>query len=176
MDNSIYNHKLKSYGSDRNNQSIEELFVKIAKDKGWVIIAANKKQYYCDLWDYIIRKQEIVCYIKIKGLKKLNITEELDDSKICIELMTNIGYPGWLYGKSTHIAFLLKEGFVLVDRNKLVQKVESLVNINSKPINSVYDKQLHIIYRKESFGHKDKIVYITKKELLSIQHKIWERQ
>lgn len=170
----MYTNRFNTKGSDQIGHSAEELFVKLAKDKGWTVIAATKKQDYYEHWDYIIRKPDVTCYIEVKGMKRLNRNITQDDSQICIELMGNAGYPGWIYGKSTHIAFLMKEGFVLVDRKKLVEKVESLVDINQEPKPSKPQKDLHVIYRRVAFGHKDKIVYITKEELLTVPHKIWE--
>ena len=170
----MYRHIYDSKQSAELGQTAADLFEEVAKRKGWIVIKATKEQDYKEHWDYALRQQNDAYFIEVKGLKRLNRSAQQDDQMICIELQGNTGYPGWLYGKSTHIAFLMKEGFLLLDRLKLVAMIEQLVDINGKINPSIPNKKLHTIYRRVKFGHKDKIIYITKQELLSVPHKIWE--
>lgn len=170
----MYRHKFDSKGSAEIGQSAADLFEKEALKRGWLVTKATREQDYKEHWDYQLRTKEEVCYIEVKGMKRLNRNLKQDDKLVCIELQGNSGYPGWLYGRSTKIAFLMKEGFIIVDRKELVNKIETLIDIDGDIKPSIPRKQPHIIYRRVKYNHKDKIVYITKGELLSVPHEIWE--
>ena len=170
----MYRNRYDSKGSAEIGQYAEDLFQVEACKKKWTVIPATKEQNYKEHWDYLLRKPDLACYVEVKGMKRLNRKISQDDSLVCIEIQGNTGYPGWLYGKSTHIAFLMKEGFVLVTRKKLVELIEKIVDVKIEPIPSVPNKKLHVIYRRVRYKHLDKIVYISKEELLSVEHKLWE--
>lgn len=169
-----YTNKYDTHGSVAIGEQGETLFEQVAKERGWTVIKATDTQNYKEHWDYALRQDNDVYYVDVKGLKRENRRAHQDDKKIPIELMGITGYPGWLYGKATHIAFLVKEGFVFVDRIKLVNKVEEIIDVNVDPVPSEREKRLHVIYRRVKYNRKDKIVYISKEELLSVPHKIWE--
>jgi len=170
----MYKHRFNSKGSAEIGQCAEDLFVEMARKRGWAVLDATKEQNYKEHWDYLLRKPDLACYVEVKGMKRVNRNANQNDQMICIELQGNTGYPGWLYGKATHIAFLMREGFVLLSRPKLVEKIESIIDVNAQPVPSIPKKELHTIYQRVKFKHKDKIVYITKEELLSVPHKLWE--
>ena len=167
-------NKYGSNGSDAIGKEAEKSFYNLAESKGWTIIKAEKEQDRKEHWDYALRKGNKSYLIEVKGLKRLNSKVRQDDKLICIELMGVSGWPGWLYGQATHIAFLMKEGFIFVERKALIKLIESLIHVDSPWIPTVPKKEPHIIYRRSQWGKRDKIVYITKDELTSISHKIWE--
>jgi hypothetical protein len=171
---SKYTNRFNSKGSDDIGFEADQLFAKLARKRGWTTIESTREQDRIEHWDYALRQDNDVYYVEVKGLKRLNRQAHQDDKMVCLELQGNAGYPGWLYGKSTHIAFLMKEGFVMIDRKKLVEKIESIIDVNGEIHESIPNKKLHTIYRRVKYGHKDKIVYITKDELLTVPHKIWE--
>ncbi len=170
----MYKHRYNTKGSANIGRFAELLFEHLATSRGWWVRKATKNQDYLEHWDYLLKKKKLEYHIEVKGMKRLNRQVNQDDKMICIELQGNSGYPGWLYGKASHIAFLMREGFVLVERKLLIQKVTSIIDIDGEITQSIRNKQSHIIYRRVQFGHKDKIVYITKEELLSVPHKLWE--
>lgn len=155
----------------------ENLFYQAAIDRGYSIKTCksyleNAKNHS----DFYITKNNITKRIEVKGPKRINSTDtELSDELICIELMGIAGFPGWLYGKADIVAFCIKEGFCLVQKDKLITLVESIIDINIEPIPSTQNKVKHVIYRRVQWNRMDKIVYITKEELLSIKgNKIWK--
>lgn len=57
--------------------------------------------------------------VDVKSAKKFS-----DEGKFLIELVNVAGQRGWLFGKADVIAFQDKDGFIMVDRNKLYKTLQ----------------------------------------------------
>lgn len=77
--------------------------------------------------------------------------------KLVLELQTNSGYPGWLYGKADFIAFEMYRKFRLVPRKELIKVVEATVDMDNIVYYGLTD---YYLYQRKKWGHKDLITQI----------------
>lgn len=166
----MYNKRYKKSISQGNKA--EQNFVTIATNKGYETIKSSKKVDMQLHWDYSISKDNYFKRVEVKSLKKVN--DQLTDELIYIELQNCGGGRGWLYAEADIIAFEMSDGFVLVDRLELITLVESLIDINAESIDSACVKQPYIIYNRNKWGNDDRMVLITKNDLLSIKNYKWK--
>lgn len=149
------------------------IFIFEAGKRGWSVTRANKRQDIDEHWDWLISKDGKEFKVDIKSLKRVDSNKEPDDSMICLEYTNVNGDPGWLRGKADFICFMIKEGLLFVKREDLLAYSKKIVNWDDNPEPSTRNKKPHIIYQRSQWNRKDKIVYIMKKELLSISNTLW---
>lgn len=151
-----------------------EKFTRMCEDRDINYSFASSKQDRIEHWDVIITYPNGNSYkIEVKGLKRVNRNDNNQQSEwICIEIKGITGYPGWIYGKADYIAFETENGFMLINRVKLVDYVENTVDILSEPLLSPREnKKLYTLYRR--FGRKDKFIYFKKTDLEDIHNTVW---
>lgn len=171
----MFKSKFDNRGCVEIDKEATHLFLIQCVKRGWKATKATKKQDMFEHWDWEISKDRESMLIDIKGLKRINSKDKTqDDSKIWLEYENVNGDPGWLQGKADFIAFLTNEGFIFVNRTKLLEHSWKLVNWAQPPKESVRDKKIHTVYQRSQWGRKDVIAMITKEELLSLPHATWE--
>lgn len=102
--------------------------------------------------------------VDVKCMKKISREDpEPQDKFVWVEFMNVRGKPGWLYGEAQFIAFETKDGFAVVDREKLVLHCNQHVN---REINAYKPQDaLNAVYRRN--GRRDSMTLL---ELALIPH------
>lgn len=149
------------------------LFLSCCEKKGWVTTKANSYQDKREHWDYKLQKKDTTYLVDVKSIKRIDSNGELDDSLILIESKNVNGNPGWLFGKADYIAFQVKEGFLMVEREKLYQLTRNLMDFNQEPVQSTRNKKRHVWYTRSQWNRYDKFVYLSKAEILTITQTCW---
>lgn len=104
----------------------EQSFVNCLRSHGHKIDKSRANQDMFEHWDYLVDGKYRV---EVKSRKKAKRSDDSpNDSIIYVEFANVRGDPGWLYGKADFIAFERKEGFLLVNRQKLILLAESLIS------------------------------------------------
>jgi len=125
-----------------------------------------------DHWDRIYKYNGKEFKFDIKGMKSINYGEKSQTDFTWIELHgvdsgdVNSINEGWLYGaKSDYIVFEMDEHWSIVNRTKLISKVESLgFNQNSESTPTNNDKQPYVVYHRYGRDGKprnDKMLLIS---------------
>jgi hypothetical protein len=152
------------------------IFLKEAKAREWTVVKASRAEDIKEHWDWKLLKNDNTLKVDIKSLKRIDSTKEPDDSMICLEYTNVNGDIGWLRGKADYIAFLLKEGYIFVPRQILLDYSNTVINWNGKLTPSPKTKLPHTIYQRSQWDRKDIVAYITKKELISISTAMWRNK
>lgn len=161
------------------DEEANSLFISLSKEKGWESIAAKGKQDYEEHWDWKISKENISYKIDLKSLKRVNSNDTHSSDQLMLIELQAVKTPskperkGWLYGQADCICFETNEGFVFIPRSKLVEYVESHIDINAAPAISNQNKIVHKIYTRRD--RNDKFVYFYKTELLPLAIAIWRK-
>lgn len=155
------------------DDSATRLFLDCCKKKGWKTTKASRYQDIREHWDYKLEKKGTSYLVDVKSIKRINSQSDIDDSLLLVELKNVNGNPGWLIGKADYIAFQVKEGFLLVEREKLYQLTRKLMDFNEEPKQSTKNKKRHVWYTRSQWGRNDKFVYLSKMEVLTITRTFW---
>lgn len=109
----------------------EDQFSKILQKKGWSVIPSDRELQYKHV-DFILTKENVQLTVDVKSKKRLSKTDQnLNQEWLWVEFAGHSGLPGWLYGLSTHIAFHINEGFLLVNRQNLAEFCEKRVDLEA---------------------------------------------
>lgn len=108
--------------------------------------------------------------IDVKGLRKNKRTDtDYDDTINWIELLNVKGEPGWIYGKSSYIAFMTKESILYVPTKDLVNFVES--KVRGQGITSIRPDGFYKPYRRKD--RQDLIIKVPTSDLRNLaKHEI----
>ena len=144
-----------------NGREAEKLFAKIAEKRG-VVMRSTAEEDMTEHWDYTV---DSVKY-DVKAYKKLNRWDRKGSDVVWLELTNVRGNVGWLRGKADKIALLTREGFVIVDRKKLLNFALSFVESNT-----IYTKkEYRRWYRRE--GRQDVITYVYLDDIKNLVEEI----
>lgn len=100
--------------------------------------------------------------VDVKGIKKKNRKDsEVDDTINWIELLNVRGNPGWIYGKSTYIAFRTKKNILFV--KTIVLQDFANKKIIGKQIVHTNPKEFYVPYQR--FGRQDLIIKVPTSDL-----------
>ena len=152
-------------------QLAEDLFVKVAQDKGYEVRKSSAKE---DIWShidyYITNKQGDVKSFDVKSRKRTSRNDnKFNDEWVWVEFKNVRGYRGWLKGKADFIAFETKDSFLSVRRKDLLELCERLVNLENKVSTSSEAK--YSAYTRR--GRKD-VLSLVKLEDIRQGLKTWE--
>ncbi len=153
----------------------QDIFESLAKEKGWNVKHATKQQDINEHWDLRLLKDKYDVNIEVKAMKKLSRNDsDTQDEWHWIELHgVRKNDNGWLYGaKSDYIAFETKRSFLIVNRKKLIELVEKLVDFTQN-VSSPKDAKYKIYKRKNRF---DKITLIETSKIKEIAKAEWEKR
>ena len=158
---------------ERGDQA-EQLFLRLISSKGYSYKKSSQYEDINEHWDYLIEKDGKSWKVEVKGIKRIQrMDDEVQDEWIWVELHgVRPNDPGWLYGsKADIIAFEMKDSFILVKRDHLIELVERIVDFNSQ-VNFSREAKYRIYQRP---GRADKITLIESKRLKTIQHTEWKK-
>ncbi len=158
---------------ERGDQA-EELFLKLISSKGYSYKKSSKSEDINEHWDYLIEKDGKSWKVEVKAMKRIQRTDnDVQDEWIWIELHgVRPNERGWLYGsKADIIAFEMKDSFIIVRREHLIELVERIVDFDSQA-NFTREAKYKIYQRP---GRPDKITLIESKHLRTIKHTEWKK-
>ena len=174
MDSSNRRNKYDSRDCLERGDQAEGLFLKSASSRGYSYKKSSQDEDINEHWDYLIEKDGKSWKVEVKAMKRIQRTDSnVQDEWIWIELHGVRQYDaGWLYGsKADVIAFEMKDSFILVKRDDLIELVERVVNFNTR-VNSASEARYKIYQRP---GRPDKISLIESKYLKTIQNTEWNK-
>ena len=159
------------------NENIREMYFKGLIDESFVMDAVcstlggecSKSTKKEDVYDHIDfwwnSPKKGIIGIDVKGIKKNNRSDvDVDDTINWLELLNVRGYPGWVYGKSTYIAFRTKKNILFVKTKKLQKFVKE--KIGNKQVVKVNPKEFYIPYQR--VGRQDMIIKVPTSDLESL--------
>lgn len=156
-----------------SGQNAEDVFEKLAKNKGLIIKKATLKQQYSHIDFLITNKDKKTYFIDIKARKKINrSSENFSDDLVWIEFKNVAGNEGWLYGAADFISFERENDFVIVPRKNLILICEKIVtrNIVNKSSEALYNRYT----RKD---RKDELSLIKMQDILNgTKVQIWQKE
>jgi len=131
---------------------IEENFAKNLKDPIW----ANDYQDMQEHWDVKGTLDNELLKFDVKGMKKVNRWDNKKQDDIAWVEGTNVrGKPGWVKGKADYIVFERADHWLLVQRQELLEHVESKLKEKNfekgKGVYQIYQRGKEIVlfpYRK----------------------------
>ena len=140
---------------------IEQNFAKNLKDPIW----ANDYQDMQEHWDVQGTLDGQLLKFDVKGMKKVNRWDNKSQDDIAWVEGTNVrGKPGWVKGKADYIVFERTDHWLLVQRQKLLEHVESKLKEN----NFQKGKGVYQIYQRE--GRQDKITMVPFEDIEKINN------
>lgn len=140
---------------------IEQNFANNLKDPVW----ANDYQDMQEHWDVQGTLDGQLLKFDVKGMKKVNRWDNKQQDDIAWVEGTNVrGKPGWVKGKADYIVFERTDHWLLVQRQKLLEHVESKLKEN----NFQKGKGVYQIYQRE--GRLDKITMVPFEDIEKINN------
>jgi hypothetical protein len=140
---------------------IEQNFAKNLKDPIW----ANDYQDMQEHWDVQGTLDGQLLKFDVKGMKKVNRWDNKQQDDIAWVEGTNVrGKPGWVKGKADYIVFERTDHWLLVQRQELLEHVESKLKEN----NFQKGKGVYQIYQRE--GRQDKITMVPFEDIEKINN------
>jgi site-specific DNA-methyltransferase (adenine-specific) len=152
----------------------EDVFARIADQKGWKVTTASNYANINDHWDVLIEKEAERYRVDVKGMKRLSRSDpDVQDEWIWIELHGVREHDrGWLYdGKAELVAFEKKREFVVVKRDDLIKLIEQLVDLKTT-VHSAKAARYKIYSRP---GRPDRITLIETEKLKPIKWDEWAK-
>jgi len=134
-----YDHK----DSLELGQNAEDLFARVAADRGWEVTPTSTDENIDEHFDYRIEKDGETYKVEVKSRKRIHRSDENTQSSfVWIELHgVRSSDKGWLYGKADLIAFEMDKSFRIVNRPDLLALVNKRVDFKcrvSSPRESLY--------------------------------------
>jgi hypothetical protein len=140
---------------------IEQNFANNLKDPVW----ANDYQDMQEHWDVQGTLDGQLLKFDVKGMKKVNRWDNKQQDDIAWVEGTNVrGKPGWVKGEADYIVFERTDHWLLVQRQKLLEHVESKLKEN----NFQKGKGVYQIYQRE--GRLDKITMVPFEDIEKINN------
>jgi hypothetical protein len=152
----------------------EEIFIRMASQRGYAIEYASQENNINNHWDFEIAKADQCYRVDVKAMKRIRRHDpEVQDNWLWIELHSVRPYNrGWLYdGMADLLAIETRRSFLLVERVKLIQLVEQVIDFD-KIVKSPTEARYKIYSRPNRY---DKISLIETEKLTSIQWDRWEK-
>jgi hypothetical protein len=156
-------------------QAVERNLARVAQRQGWVTVEATKQQDMREHWDVCLVSPTERLRVDVKARKKESRSNSTtQDQWVWLELHgVNPGNAGWLYGGLAElIAFERTDDFVLVERKRLIRRVEELVPRDSKWVDWASDAKYKLYGRKD---RADIITMIEMHHLVEIAWDIWQK-
>lgn len=145
-------------------QKAEDIFASVAKQKGFNVSPANKREELSEHFDFwVVSPQGKKLKVEVKSQRAFPVVNngKLVRDFVLVEFQGVTGHKGWLYGKSDLIAFEYGDGFYLVPRSTVVQVAEKLCNGN------FVDRKEHMLYnRYNRKGREDEVSAILLNDLI----------
>ena len=162
--------------NQREGLSAEQLFKQIVHSFGWKWANASRNENY---------KAHIDCWVQVDDVGKFSVDvkaakrvarrnrngdwAKIQDEYHWVEWTGRSGYPGWVRGKATWIAFgTCEDSFIMVDRRRLETAVEAMI-LSKRHISprSQWDCMDGVLWKRQ--GNKDEMTLLASSQLWGIQ-------
>jgi hypothetical protein len=156
----------KSGECSKNGKKAEDTFLAIVREKTYIHGArqATLEEQFQHIDHVFKRSDGREIRVDTKAMKKVSRNDnKFRTDLVWVEFKNVNGNPGWLYGKADFISFERENDFVLVDRKKLSELCERLVNKNNR-VDNAYDA-LYNSYTRA--GRKDVLSQIKMDDVLN---------
>jgi len=144
-------------------ETAEDLFQKIAWDKGWSARSATRKEQLQHIDFHLYNDESLKEYkVDVKARKKVKRTDSnINDELIWVEFTNVAGREGWLNGLADYIAFEQEDHFIIFDRLGILNFCKKKVNFKNRVTQS--KDAVYNIYQRS--GRKDEISLIPLNDL-----------
>lgn len=151
----------------------EKLYEDILKSRDIESEEVKGKRQWVDHIDFLLTHPDgSEESVEVKARKKSSRSDDkVQDEWIWIEFKNVQGKDGWLYGKADRIAFQVEEGFVMIDRKKLVKLAEKLIDLEDI-VKKSSDAQ-YKGYRRWN-RPKELVGMLKMDDIKSLDHELWE--
>lgn len=132
-------------------RSAENVFIAMAKSKGYTVTLANPHQERVEHWDVRLEKSGSPSLtVEIKSAKSFPILHKGERTKnfFLLENKGVSGHDGWLWGKANVVAFEAENGFYIVPRKTLVEIFQK------KCAKEWVDRREFMLYK--TYGRRDR--------------------
>lgn len=156
-----------------SGEKAEDLFEKLAINRGLKIAKASFKQQLSHIDFLLTNKDKKTYFIDIKARKRINrSSENFSDDLVWIEFKNVSGNEGWLYGAADFISFERENDFVIVPRKNLVLICEKIVT------NKIANKSSEALYNRYTRkDRKDELSLIKMQDILNgTKVQIWLKE
>jgi hypothetical protein len=153
----------------------EKLFAKTCCQNGTPVVKASPEDNELRHIDFWREYNGGRWGVDVKSLKRVHGTDNrIQDRFVWLEFKGVEDTKGWLYGSyAVHIAFELKDSFVIVNRKDLIALGERLVDRDSEPVNDP-SFALNRLYTRHD--RNDLIAMIYSRELYTIPHHVLNKR
>ncbi len=152
--------------------SAENHVVKIAESLGLKVDKSSDTQDIFEHWDYLITNEKGSIKIDIKSSKKINRNQLSTQDTWCWIELQGVRDGGWLNnGKADFIVFEKEDEFWFINRKKLKERVDNLVD-KSKIVDNSFDAKYKIYQRK---GRNDKLSLIEFSKIEDLIVRKWRK-
>ncbi len=171
----MFTHELNSKNASLNGEKAELRFARIMKYYRYTVIKPTLRQDKREHFDWkVITRKGKEYRVDVKAIKRVDRSKPKQEAWYCMEMKNRLGYLGWLYGDAEYIAFEFSDGFYLVEREPLLKKSEALAGLKTSQFTlsrAKKNKKPYQLYKPYTRpGNVDVIMYITKKDLLSVNN------
>jgi hypothetical protein len=146
-------------------------FSDISKSKGYIVKKPTQRQFKRFINFLLVGKglsgAPQTVSISLKSQKKDKNKDKFNDKWVWIELKTNGGESGWLFGDSDFIVFESSMEYVFVPRKKLIEYVLENVDMDSPFVQNTWEAKYGIYQRN---GKLDQICLVKLPELKKINN------
>ena len=151
-------------------------FSDVSKSKGYIIKKPTQKQFKRFINFLLVGKGSDgtpqTVSISLKSNKK-NKNKKFNDKWVWVELKTNDGNSGWLFGDSDFIVFESSLEYVFIPRKKLIEYILENVDMESPFVQNTWEAKYKIYQRS---GKLDQICLTKLSELKKIKNSyIWKK-
>ncbi len=151
--------------SIQRGKGTENHFQRYFEDKGWKVTAASQHANMYSHLDFKLEKDGEVHTVDVKSEKKVNRSDtETQNELIFLEWNNVQGRDGWLLGKATVIAFQDGDNYLMIPREKLVERATELCK-DGKQVTKSGDA-LYNFYTRA--GRHDLISLIKKSDIIDL--------
>jgi UDP-N-acetylmuramyl pentapeptide synthase len=146
----------------------ENKFVTYMKNKGWEVKNSTFKEDTQSHIDFHLTKDGKTIKVDVKSEKKINRSDSnTQTEKLWCEILNVQGNNGWLNGESSHIAFQDGDSYLIVDRERLKERVYSLNT--GKQVKNAADA-LYNLYTR--YKRNDLLTIVLKSDIVDLHEEL----
>ena len=123
-------------------KKVEEKF---SQDCDEFIRNATKNEDIYQHWDVIVKINNEIMKVDVKGIKRIRRNEPLNENIHWIEIKRNKKYLGWLYGQADCFAFEMNDKWIVIEKKQLQDFIATNTIKVYKDIPTLYH-----LYKRES--------------------------
>lgn len=149
-------------------QNAENSFVNFAQSKGYTVKQASANDDMRNHIDFHISKDGKTFAVDVKSEKKVNRSDaNTQNDLIWLEYLNVRGQNGWMYGTANFIAFQDGDNYLMIPREKLLERADSLVT-GQRARNA--GDALYKLYTR--FNRQDLLTMVKKSDIVDLNEEL----